>query len=303
MRVWWFIALAALLGVAGCSRRNGVDPHLGRAYPQNLSEWRLFVETRPALKPNTGVAVYDVNTPLFSDYAHKVRTVWMPEGQSARYDARQTFSFPVGTILSKTFSFPQKDGTDRKIETRILLRQDDGGWTNLVYIWNRDQTDAVLDTSPLPVPVRWVDAAGVEHSTDYSIPNVNQCTVCHDQGAPLGPRASNVHLEQWTNAKYLAGVPAAGGSRPVAWDQPATGTVAERAEAYMEVNCSPCHREVHPTSKAHHRPLTAADAAEIVRRMESLNPDKMMPTLGHTVVHQEGVRLIREWAASLHPQS
>ena len=45
---------------------------------------------------------YDLVTPLFSDYAHKLRTVWMPAGQSAKYSADQAFEFPVGTILTKT---------------------------------------------------------------------------------------------------------------------------------------------------------------------------------------------------------
>jgi uncharacterized repeat protein (TIGR03806 family) len=273
------------------------------AYPQKLSEWRLFTATRPSLKPNTGVLVYDVNTPLFSDYAHKIRTVWMPAGRQAKFDPSRPFEFPIGTILSKTFSFPQKDGRDRKIETRILTRQNDGGWTDLVYIWNEEQTEAVLDPSPMPVPVRWVDAAGNERSTDYSIPNVNQCTICHDQGAPLGPTARNVRLGQWKDARYLGGLPPGNLPRPVAWDDPASGSVAERAEMYREVNCTPCHRELHPTSKAHHRPLTPADAQEIVRRMSSLDPDKKMPPLGHTVVHREGLQLIEQWADSLPPRT
>ena len=39
--------------------------------------------------PNAGVLPYDLVTPLFSDYAHKLRTVWMPAGQSAKYTRRQ----------------------------------------------------------------------------------------------------------------------------------------------------------------------------------------------------------------------
>jgi uncharacterized repeat protein (TIGR03806 family) len=297
------LALSVLSLAAGCGRNRGVDPHLGRAYPQKLSEWRLFTATRPSLKPNTGVLIYDVNTPLFSDYAHKVRTVWMPAGREAKFDSSRPFEFPIGTILSKTFSFPQKDGTDRKIETRILVRQNDGGWTDLVYIWNAEQTEAVLDPSPMPVPVRWVDTAGNERSTDYSIPNVNQCTVCHDHGAPLGPTARNLRLDRWENARYLSSLPPGAVPRRVAWDDPATGTVAERAGMYMEVNCTPCHRELHPTSKAHHRPLTPADAQEILARMGSLDPNKMMPSLGHTIVHREGLQLIEQWANSLPPRT
>lgn len=49
---------------------------------------------------------YDLNTPLFSDYAHKLRTVWMPAGAPANYTTDANFDFPVGTIISKTFYYP-----------------------------------------------------------------------------------------------------------------------------------------------------------------------------------------------------
>lgn len=294
------------LALTGCGRRNAVDPHLGRAYPEKLSEWRLFVATRPELKPNSGVFVYDVNTPLFSDYAEKVRTVWMPPGQAALYRVNDVFAFPIGTILSKTFSFRQKEGPRRLIETRLLVRQQ-SGWVALPYIWNRDQTEAVLDTSPLPIPVKWADAAGVEHHTDYTIPNVNQCTVCHaggDEGAvPLGLTGNSMNrdgqIAEWVRAGLLQGAPSVGPS-------PRTATVDDRARAYLDVNCASCHR---PGSKAAKSGLlfgfaetahvNACDAEKLVRSMESTDPDKMMPTLGHTVVHREAVQLMREWIASM----
>lgn len=275
--------------LAACGRDTGVDPHLDKAYPAKLSEWRLF---KSQLEPNGGVVAYDVATPLFSDYANKHRTVWMPAGQQAGYRSDGVFAFPAGTILSKTFSFSQKDGIERLIETRLLVRQR-AGWIALVYVWNREQTEAFLETAPEPVPVRWVDAAGVEHSTTYEIPNVNQCAVCHDQGAPLGPTARNVRIEEWTAAGYLGGAPAAA-VRPVVWNDPATGSLDQRARAYLDVNCSSCHREGRKS-----KPLDfERGRAEMVRRMESLDFEKGMPNLARTVVHREGVALIREWAAS-----
>ena len=40
-----------------------------------------FLRELSALIPNDRVLPYDLNSPLFSDYAHKARFVWMPEGQ------------------------------------------------------------------------------------------------------------------------------------------------------------------------------------------------------------------------------
>ena len=62
---------------------------------------------------NTGVVAYDLNTPLFSDYAHKLRTVWMPSGTSAKFDPDATFDFPVGTVITKTFYYPLPAGAAR----------------------------------------------------------------------------------------------------------------------------------------------------------------------------------------------
>lgn len=277
--------LLLVAALTGCGRKTGVDPHLDQAYPDKLSGWNLF---KAALTPNEGVITYDVNTPLFSDYAHKRRTVWMPPGKQAQYRANGPLDFPAGTILTKTFSYPQRDGTEQFIETRLLVRQA-SGWIDLVYLWNRDQTDATLETAPAPVPVRWVDGAGRERSTEYVIPNVNQCTACHPNGEPLGPVARNLRLEQWTHAGYLAGAPAQT-PRPVVWDDPGTGTLDERARAYLDVNCNSCHRE---GTRA--KPLDLRNRSEFAARMESLDPKKAMPAIGRTVVHAEGVRLIREW--------
>ncbi|MGA8074132.1 MAG: hypothetical protein WB995_11685, partial [Candidatus Acidiferrales bacterium] len=41
----------------------------------------------------------------------------------------------------------------------------------------------------------------------------------------------------------------------------------------------------------------------LIYRLESTAPKVMMPQIGRAVVHEEGVALIREWIASLNPQS
>jgi uncharacterized repeat protein (TIGR03806 family) len=286
-----FLLLSVVL--AACGRSGGVDPHLDRAYPDKISEWRLFTATRPVLKPNVGVLVYTLNTPLFSDYADKYRTVWMPAGSPAEYRDEGVLSFPIGTVLTKTFSFRQKSGGERLIETRLIVRQNNG-WVTLPYVWNREQTDAALDISPMNVPVQWVDAAGQQHATDYAIPNVNQCAVCHLDGAPLGPTARNLNrgdqLLQWTRAGYLKGAPDVAPHGAV-WDDPSSGTLEQRARAYLDLNCNTCHR---PATRAG----VLTHPAKIVSSMESLDPRNMMPNIAHTVVHREGVKLMREWMAN-----
>ena len=109
-----------------------------------------------------GVVAYDLNTALFSDYALKLRTVWIPEGAGpAAYHDRECFEFPVGTVITKTFyyrdadggvsaessdeSLPDAEGLDlstmRVLETRVLAHREDG-WVAFPYVWNAEETEA-----------------------------------------------------------------------------------------------------------------------------------------------------------------
>ncbi|HEV2424182.1 MAG TPA: SO2930 family diheme c-type cytochrome [Terriglobia bacterium] len=252
------LGLAAMVTLASCQSRRGVQEHLEPPFPGRLSAWRLFRGQPRELHPNHGVVPYDINTPLFSDYADKFRFVWMPPGTSAAYRSDDVFDFPVGTILSKTFGFRAgTNGRDRLIETRLLVHAR-SGWVGLPYVWNRDQTEATLDVAADPVPVRFVDSSGHEHSTNYMIPNSNQCKECHARYkvmGPLGPKARNLNktyvysggpeneLAHWTAAGYLKGSPdPSQAPRAAVWDDPFTGAVEARARAYLDINCGTCHR-------------------------------------------------------------
>ncbi|HLP50016.1 MAG TPA: hypothetical protein VK154_03985, partial [Chitinophagales bacterium] len=51
-----------------------------------LSEYNFFGGIMNELKPNERVVPYDLITPLFTDYAHKARFIYMPEGATVDYD-------------------------------------------------------------------------------------------------------------------------------------------------------------------------------------------------------------------------
>ncbi|HEX4946389.1 MAG TPA: hypothetical protein VFZ34_07000, partial [Blastocatellia bacterium] len=173
---------------------SGVRSFVAEPFPAKLSEWRLFLAD---FKPNQGVVPYDLNTPLFSDYASKYRTIWMPPGTAATYKNDEVFDFPVGTIITKTFAFPGANGKEKLIETRILVRATDG-WKALPYVWNEAQTDATLELAASPVQVSFTDAAGKKHDFSYGIPNVNECAHCHEMNktlVPIGPKARNLNRE------------------------------------------------------------------------------------------------------------
>jgi uncharacterized repeat protein (TIGR03806 family) len=350
MRWRWalgFCVVLPVLTLAACGYfpDRGVQAHTERPFPQRLSEWRLFTLRAGILIPNKGVVPYDLNTPLFSDYASKYRFVWMPSGTSAQYRNDAPFEFPAGTVLAKTFAFPVEGShVERLVETRLLVRGA-SEWMPLLYIWNDKQQDAALQLVPDPVPVKWTDASGRRHVFNYVIPNLNECHECHDNQKvflPIGPKARNLNkdytyaegdenqLAHWARVGYLQGLPAVEARPKVAkWDDPNTGSLADRAAAYLDNNCAHCHQpggqagytgvdfRLTQTQLAHQglckSPNSAGevgslrydlvpgrpDESILIYRLESVAPKTSMPALSRDVVHVEGVELLRQWISSL----
>ncbi len=213
------IAAAAALVVACETSRPPVRPHAADALPDRLSAWGLLFVAEGKLSINDSVLPYDINTPLFSDYALKLRTVWMPAGTEAVYHAVREFEFPIGTILSKTFYYEKAEAftrtalrvqkADREtmldpdgvlnlddnvlIETRLLVRYADG-WKAFTYVWTALQDDALLAIAGAIRDVEFVTNEGFER-IKYVVPDANQCAGCHtpDHASrsirPLGPKA------------------------------------------------------------------------------------------------------------------
>jgi uncharacterized repeat protein (TIGR03806 family) len=255
---WRLLLLACALAAAGC-RRDHLRPRAEEPWPELLSEWGLFRGGGSTLEPSPGVISYDVATPLFSDYAEKYRTIWMPEGSAARYSDSEVFALPVGTILSKTFMYPRGRG-HRLIETRLLVR---GrlGWVALPYVWNEEGTEARLEIVGATVPVEYQPGSGPARRIRYVVPNTNQCQGCHEQHkalVPIGIQARHLNrlhvsggeaenqLARWTRQGLLAGAPdPEQAPRLVRWDHPGAspgeGDLETRARAYLDANCAHCH--------------------------------------------------------------
>ncbi|MCR4317695.1 MAG: hypothetical protein NUW37_15245 [Planctomycetes bacterium] len=349
------ILLAVSLALDSCSRENPQPADEVRfnpddPAPERLSAFNLF-DGSPH-KPRKNVLYYDLATPLFSDYAVKYRHVWMPEGKSAKYMPELPFDFPVGTIIAKTFAFPldfrNPSKGERIIETRLLILRP-GGWDVLPYIWNEAQTDATLKKTGLITNVSFIDANGETNNINYIVPNTNQCKACHDahgKFGPIGPVARQLNntikypdgaeanqLSKWIDSGILSDVPeiATIDSIP-AWDDENSGTIAERARAYLEINCAHCHNpagpgrtagldlrysQVDPYKFGVRRNSVSAGPATggflhdiepgnpaesiIVHRMSSTELGTMMPELGRTTVHKEAVELVSSWIAEMNP--
>ena len=379
------LAVLALGLVAGCRQQAAaptVEPDVApvafhaQGEPELLSQWQLLRMADGRLQPNAGVLPYELNTPLFTDYAHKLRTLWMPEGVSARYTDQGSFEFPVGTIISKTFYYPRvageaagspavlrSDGHEgalpdgglaldqvRLVETRLLVRRQEG-WLALPYVWNPEQTEARLMRGGELVDLDLVDGQGGHEAIAYQVPDQNQCAGCHGSDMnsrdvhPIGPMARHLNrdvswldadgtpvhgnqLQHWQQLGYLDGLPEAAEVPRVAdWRDP-QASVDARARAYLDINCAHCHSPVGPGATSGlwlasevddplrlgrcKLPIAAGhgtgghrfgimpgqpDESILLYRMISTDPGVMMPELGRSLVHTEGVDLIRQWIA------
>ena len=316
---------------------------------EKLSQYRFFKGKLAKLEPNERVIPYDLNAPLFTDYAHKARFVWMPEGTSAHYRTDDVLDFPKETVLIKNFYY-ENDETDASkgkkiIETRLLINRGEE-WEAVGYIWNAEQTEAYLEIIGDIQEVSWVDKIGKSQTINYIIPNRNQCKTCHLNGkkqVPIGPKVRNLNkkfayaegemnqLDKWSSVGYLkAYEPEANHPKVAVWDDEKSGTLHERAMAYLDINCGHCHNQngsantsgLHLIADAKldmslgiYKASVSAGAGTggntysivpgqpeksiMVYRMNSSNPGAMMPELGRTLVHTEGVDLISEWIKTM----
>ena len=366
--------LCALLVLAGCRREEAEVRFFPEGQPRSLAEWQVLKVEGSRLSLNEGVVPYDLNAPLFSDYAHKLRTIWMPKGTSARYDARDSLDFPVGTIISKTFYYPlpaggKWDGKSvarssdpgalqggsldlsrvRLIETRLLVRRE-SGWDAIPYVWNEAQTEAVLKRAGDLLSLELVAEDGSREAANYQVPDQNQCASCHATDNktralhPIGPKARNLdrdfayasgsenQLAHLARVGYLLGAPTADKApRGADWQAAARASLEDRARAYLDINCGHCHSPTGPAITSGmwldhatvdrlklgfcKQPVAAgkgtgdrlfdiapghARDSVLVFRMDSDDPSVMMPELGRSVVHREGVQLVSDWINAQH---
>ena len=363
------ICIAGVL-LTACTAKYPEPRFITAGNPLTLSEWGQFSISGDHLSLAHGVMAYDLATPLFTDYAHKLRTIWIPKGVAASYQENEVLSFPVGTVITKTFYYPlghreantvakQTDTSAallrgeltlsqvRLLETRVLVHRE-SGWVAIPYRWNAEQTEAVLHRTGDIVPLVLQAEAGGLTVFNYVMPNANQCAGCHAPDSnnrviqPIGPKIR--HL----NKQYTYGVDAVNQVQfmidsgrliqtPESGEWPknadysnARASIEARARAYLDINCSHCHSTVGPadTSGLHLESQTAygaslgicklaiaagrgtgnrlhdivpghPEASILVYRMQSTEPDIMMPEIGRSLSHSEGVDLISEWVDSL----
>ncbi|MBC7848629.1 MAG: hypothetical protein H7Y31_02780, partial [Chitinophagaceae bacterium] len=144
----WRIFILLIIVIAGMLSFTSNSPQDEFEFHESLSEYKFFIGKMSELQPASGILEYDLNTPLFSNYAEKLRFIKVPAGSKIYYNDTAVFEMPKGTVLIKNFyywnDFRQQKKGRKIIETRLLVHRSDG-WATYQYIWNEAQTEAVFE--------------------------------------------------------------------------------------------------------------------------------------------------------------
>ncbi|MBU2929252.1 hypothetical protein KO515_13505 [Winogradskyella psychrotolerans] len=292
-------------------------------FKTNLSELNLFIGDLNELNITPKGFEYNLNTTLFTDYAHKQRIIALPEGTSMEYDGNGLPIFPDNTVIAKTFYYnlDERDISLGRhiIETRILIKLN-GAWETGDYKWNDTQTEATLDLDGSSLPVTWIDTEGNSNSTTYKIPSNTDCFTCHANNEtiiPIGPKLRSMNfeingvnqLEEFIANSQLTGVTNSDSVRSLPNWEDENESLENRARAYMDINCAHCHipggscEDQSTLNLAFETPLEDSDIVEqnfsIDYRVSFYLDGLSMPYIGTSMMHTEGAALIQSYLQTL----
>jgi uncharacterized repeat protein (TIGR03806 family) len=225
---------------SSCSAPARPTGEPGDPFPSLLSLTGCVAADDPR-EPSPGLIAYEVNSPLFSDGAAKRRWLALPDATKIEIGSDGDFDLPVGTVLVKEFAIGAVP-----VETRLLVRHDDGEWAGYNFAWREDGSDAELLDATLTRNIG---------GQDWIYPSRANCLECHTEAAgrslglelgqlnraadfPLGRSnqlATFEHIGLFANAlpAMLPILPSPAEAR---------GSTAEKARSYLHANCSHCHR-------------------------------------------------------------
>ena len=315
----------------------------GGSAPTKLSQTGLFTDLA-ALTPASGLIEYGVNLPFWSDGASKRRWVAVPGNATVTFSATGPWTFPVGTVIVKHFEIQMADGdanSVRRLETRVLTRAA-SGWLGFTYRWNADESDADLLASRETELLTINTVGGRTRTQLYEYPSRTDCLQCHTEAAGfvLGVSTRQLNrlfdygavtdnqLRALSHIGYF-GAEITPTSQYGTYPQLNNTNIptAQRARAYLAVNCAQCHRPGGPTPVNLDFRFETSDAAmnaigatpqagdlgingaKIVargdkansvlwQRMQRLDTTRM-PPLGSHRVDQEALTIIGDWIDGL----
>jgi uncharacterized repeat protein (TIGR03806 family) len=252
-------------------------------FPRTLSTTGLFASVADQV-PAPGLIPYSVIAPQWCDGATKVRYLAIPNAAKIEFEtltypqpapgAPAGWKFPDGTVLVETLSLEMEAGNPksrRRLETRILHHErlaggEDVGdqyWQGYTYVWNDQQTDAVLLADPKGLDRTYtISDSGVpggQRQQTWHFPSRTECAICHNMAAKYVLGVQTLQMNKDHNydgtvanqLRTLEHLHIFTKPLPVPPEQQAQlvdyrnehEDLARRARSYLHANCAHCHRK------------------------------------------------------------
>ncbi|HEX5218872.1 MAG TPA: LamG-like jellyroll fold domain-containing protein [Verrucomicrobiae bacterium] len=237
-------------------------PVASRPLPTLLSETGAFTNLA-TLAPNPGLIPYTVNSPLWSDAAHKTRWMAVPTNTLVTFASTGGWTFPSGTVFVKHFELSTNDTNPtlhRRLETRLLVRDTNGLVYGATYKWRPDNSDADLVSTLTNENILITTATGTRTQV-WSYPGRQDCIVCHTipSGGVLGVNTRQLngefaypqtgvtdnqlraldHISLFSSPLNEPAIPTYAKLVPVT---DTNASLELRVRSYLDANCSHCHR-------------------------------------------------------------
>lgn len=260
---------------------RGGPPPPRQPLPKLLSQTGAF-RNLASLTPAPGLIPYNVNTPLWSDGAAKLRWMALPAGATVHFRANGEWTFPAGTVFVKNFALPVDDTNPkilRRLETRLLVRDTNGTVYGATYKWRADLSDADLVTAGVTEDIPIKTATGTR-TQRWFYPGRQDCLTCHTpaSGGVLGVKTRQLNgdftypgsaaipaAKTNSSGRLDAGAPGVTDNQLRTWNHiglfdsnldeadiprftrlvavtDQTAPLELRARSYLDANCSQCHR-------------------------------------------------------------
>jgi hypothetical protein len=227
--------------------------------------------------PAAGLIPYAPNAPQWKDNAIGSWLMALPNnggsitpGEQIQFQPTNAWAFPAGSVFVKNFDLVVNETNAsvplRRLETEVLVRDNNGSVYGVNYKWRPDNSDADLLPGNLSEDILVTNATGVRTQTWYYASPAD-CQECHNSSVASNPSGINV---LGVNARQLNGnfnYPATGvtdnqlrtlnrlGLLNPAPNESAIGGYAQllamtnagaslqdRVRSYLDVNCEQCHQ-------------------------------------------------------------
>ncbi|MDB5103236.1 MAG: yliI [Fibrobacteres bacterium] len=245
--------------------------------PRTLSATGVYTDIKTG-KMIPEAQRFEVNSPLWSDGAHKQRWVLLKPGRTVAFDEKDDYwGYPDSTVFVKQFDIDTIPGdtTSRRVwETRLLVNKMEitdpltgaktDKWYGFSYKWNDARTEGFLvgftdKNDAIRIYPQGKGKPSRMKKWTFPAEHCDRCHLSRDYGSGhsrsvLGfftaqlnrPSAANPSINQ-LDELFAKGV--LKGSKPANWNgsarwraiDDASASLNVRARSYFAANCSGCH--------------------------------------------------------------